>query len=51
MMFHEFIGEVVIHCHILSHEDAGMMITTEIVNSGKGSSLSTFSNHRFIVRL
>jgi FtsP/CotA-like multicopper oxidase with cupredoxin domain len=26
-----YIGEFVIHCHILDHEDAGMMLNIEIV--------------------
>ena len=33
-MTHKFIGKVVMHCHILFHEDAGMMMTTEILNQG-----------------
>ena len=33
-MAHKFLGEVVMPCHILTHEDTGMMMTTEIVNPG-----------------
>ena len=33
-MNHKFTGKVVIHCHILNHEDTGMMMTTQIVNQG-----------------
>ena len=33
-MNHEYVGTVTIHCHILIHEDLGMMLTTEIVEQG-----------------
>ena len=29
--YDRYIGEYVIHCHILDHEDAGMMLNIEIV--------------------
>jgi suppressor of ftsI len=29
--FEDFIGKFVFHCHILMHEDAGMMLTVEVV--------------------
>jgi hypothetical protein len=29
--YDRYIGEFVIHCHILDHEDAGMMLNIEIV--------------------
>ena len=29
--FKDFTGKFVCHCHILSHEDAGMMATIEVV--------------------
>jgi L-ascorbate oxidase len=28
--FQRYIGRIVLHCHILSHEDAGMMLLVEI---------------------
>jgi len=31
MRYDRYIGEFVIHCHILDHEDAGMMLNIEIV--------------------
>ena len=34
-MAHKFTGEVVIHCHILYHEDLGMMMTADIVEEGE----------------
>ena len=41
-MAHKFTGEVVIHCHILVHEDLGMMMTVEIVDEGEiAKTLST----------
>ena len=29
-----FTGEVVMHCHILPHEDIGMMMTVDITDKG-----------------
>jgi FtsP/CotA-like multicopper oxidase with cupredoxin domain len=29
--YDRYIGEFVIHCHILDHEDAGMMLNIQIV--------------------
>ncbi len=29
--YHRYIGEYVLHCHILDHEDAGMMLNISIV--------------------
>lgn len=31
MGFRDFVGKFVIHCHILGHEDAGMMAVVEVV--------------------
>jgi suppressor of ftsI len=31
MTFLDFVGKFVIHCHILGHEDAGMMAVVEVV--------------------
>jgi len=31
----DFTGEYVFHCHILAHEDAGMMQTVDVVNPGE----------------
>jgi suppressor of ftsI len=37
--FEDFTGEFVFHCHILGHEDAGMMQTFDVVDgSGGGGS-------------
>jgi len=30
----EFTGPMVIHCHILSHEDSGMMMVVDVVPEG-----------------
>jgi FtsP/CotA-like multicopper oxidase with cupredoxin domain len=32
MKFTDFTGKTVFHCHILNHEDMGMMAVLEIVN-------------------
>jgi len=29
--YDRYIGEFVLHCHVLDHEDAGMMLNIEIV--------------------
>uniref|UniRef100_F6YQV7 ferroxidase n=3 Tax=Ciona intestinalis TaxID=7719 RepID=F6YQV7_CIOIN len=31
---HKYTGEVVVHCHLLNHEDTGMMLTADIVDQG-----------------
>ena len=31
MRFTDFVGKFVFHCHILNHEDHGMMATIEVV--------------------
>jgi hypothetical protein len=31
-------GEYVTHCHILVHEDVGMMINVKLIGDGKGPS-------------
>ncbi|XP_078484901.1 multicopper oxidase mco-like [Ciona intestinalis] len=38
---HKFTGEIVIHCHILVHEDAGMMMTVEVVDTDSEANLTT----------
>jgi len=42
-MTHKFVGEVVMHCHLLNHEDTGMMMTTEIVNAGTNAYSSSLN--------
>jgi multicopper oxidase len=32
MQFEDFVGRFVYHCHILPHEDTGMMGTVEVVD-------------------
>jgi suppressor of ftsI len=32
MRFADFTGRFVFHCHILNHEDAGMMAVVEVVD-------------------
>jgi FtsP/CotA-like multicopper oxidase with cupredoxin domain len=42
MRFHQNIaGEFVFHCHILSHEDKGMMGLIRVVDPGRPRSTST----------
>jgi suppressor of ftsI len=38
MRFRNFLGPYVYHCHILGHEDAGMMGVVDVTRSGKGPS-------------
>ena len=33
--FVDFPGWFVFHCHILSHEDGGMMLTVQVLNPGE----------------
>ena len=33
-MAHKYVGVVVIHCHLLNHEDEGMMMVAQIVQEG-----------------
>jgi suppressor of ftsI len=35
MKFEDFTGHFVFHCHILAHEDAGMMMTVDVVKPGQ----------------
>lgn len=35
MRFEDFTGHFVFHCHILGHEDAGMMMTVDVVKPGQ----------------
>ena len=32
--FRDFVGKFVYHCHILNHEDNGMMAVVEVAPSG-----------------
>jgi len=32
MQFEDFVGRFVYHCHILPHEDTGMMGTVEVID-------------------
>jgi hypothetical protein len=42
MRFHQNIsGEFVFHCHILSHEDKGMMGLIRVIDSGRKRSPSS----------
>jgi FtsP/CotA-like multicopper oxidase with cupredoxin domain len=46
MRFHQNIsGEFVFHCHILSHEDKGMMGLIRVVNPGGQRSPSVEREH------
>jgi hypothetical protein len=33
--FEDFTGHFVLHCHILGHEDAGMMQTVQVLGPGR----------------
>jgi len=41
MRFRNFVGAYVYHCHILGHEDAGMMGIVDVTRSGRGPSART----------
>ncbi|WP_052756655.1 multicopper oxidase family protein [Lysobacter capsici] len=44
--YERYIGEYVLHCHILDHEDQGMMQNVRVlVPDGKGGGISTTSHH------
>ncbi|MEO7179012.1 MAG: multicopper oxidase domain-containing protein, partial [Allosphingosinicella sp.] len=47
--YERYIGEFVLHCHILDHEDAGMMQNVAVVLPGGGTAASvnadTTHNH------
>jgi FtsP/CotA-like multicopper oxidase with cupredoxin domain len=41
MRLTDFVGKYVFHCHILNHEDNGMMAIVEVTADGKPSAAST----------
>ena len=41
----DYIGQFVMHCHILDHEDLGMMEIVEVVGEQPVSSLPTHGGH------
>lgn len=41
----DYIGQFVIHCHILDHEDLGMMETVEVVGQVPATSMSGHNHH------
>jgi hypothetical protein len=41
MRFRNFLGAYVYHCHILAHEDAGMMGVVDVTRSGRRPSART----------
>jgi len=41
----DFVGEFVIHCHILDHEDQGMMQNIEIIPATGGQNAGDMSGH------
>jgi Multicopper oxidase len=41
MRFRDFLGAYVYHCHILAHEDAGMMGVVDVTRTGRGPSART----------
>jgi suppressor of ftsI len=43
MRLTDFVGKYVFHCHILNHEDNGMMAIVEVTEDGKPSATSTGS--------
>jgi FtsP/CotA-like multicopper oxidase with cupredoxin domain len=46
MHFSRFVGSTVFHCHILAHEDAGMMGIIDITRSGRVSKSALSALHR-----
>ena len=40
MRFLDYVGKYVFHCHILAHEDAGMMATVAVTEDGKPPSVA-----------
>jgi suppressor of ftsI len=43
MKFEDFTGHFVFHCHILAHEDAGMMMTVDVVKPGQPATPPPFA--------
>ena len=43
--FADFTGEFVLHCHILAHEDRGMMELVAVFEKGKAKNTSEYSHH------
>ncbi len=41
MQFRDYLGAFVYHCHILAHEDAGMMAIVEVTRTGRGPTART----------
>jgi FtsP/CotA-like multicopper oxidase with cupredoxin domain len=41
MRFTQFLGRYVFHCHILAHEDGGMMAVVDVTRDGKPEPAST----------
>jgi FtsP/CotA-like multicopper oxidase with cupredoxin domain len=46
MRFRDFLGAFVYHCHILAHEDAGMMGVVDVTRSGRRPSATTLRGLR-----
>ena len=40
MLFQDYLGSYVFHCHILPHEDAGMMQAIAVINNTDSSWLT-----------
>lgn len=40
MVFNDYIGEIVLHCHFVDHEDLGMMANVEIVDDSQKNAVN-----------
>jgi L-ascorbate oxidase len=40
-----YIGEYVLHCHILDHEDQGMMLNVEVVPNAESGAVTQAAAH------
>jgi FtsP/CotA-like multicopper oxidase with cupredoxin domain len=47
----DFLGPYMVHCHMLNHEDHGMMSTWEVVPRGKGDRLAERGRSTTVARL
>jgi suppressor of ftsI len=44
-LFHDFTGRFVYHCHILNHEDLGMMLVVDVVGRDRALPKDDATSH------
>ena len=49
--FQDYVGESVLHCHILDHEDQGMMVKVNFLPAGAGNGKQTAVPHKVLNRV